>query len=410
MALFLLLCIGELLEERRPVRPAVAGFWFGMAGAIAYKIAIASPLLAVAVILACRPRWFRALLGFGAAAAAPPLLYFGIRVAIDGPRTVMAVWKDLFGAVTTGASHNHATLLSNAAQAPVATLFLLLGIVGMFLPQDLDPRTAVRRRLYTALVLAFAAFYLITNPFFYPYNFVIFMPLLAPGVLGVTAVLRSPGLRRATAVLVAASALMGGIDRAQFVTLYTSEPQEQVVKWIWTATEKDDAVFDWQGMAVGRPNIYHWWHFSGLQPRYLGGWYSVADEIRRAQVKLILVNYRLGFLSQPDQQWMRSHFVSIDSCMLAPGWAFKGEDVRRGVAFEAFLTDAAYRVQPGAVPGLFIDGQPVTPVVRLAAGRHVLTSSPGAPIPANVALFYSTPKREATRPPCLERTLIAWYF
>jgi len=249
------------------------------------------------------------------------------------------------------------------------------------------------------------------NPYIFPYNFVIFMPIVAPLIAGIEPLLqrRTARFEQLVAALLIVSAVIGGFFAVYTTIIHDNEAQNRVMHWIWQGTRPDERVYDWQGMHVGRRGIFHWWHFTGWQPRYEAGWYSVGDEVARAQVTLIIKNYRLSLLTPEDRGFMAAHFVDIDDCLMTPGWAFLPSRLRPVTTFHAFLSDAVYHVQPGAVPGVFIDGQPLANRIRLRAGLHTMTFAEGAHIPANLAIYYTTPERERTSPPCRHGRVIMWY-
>jgi len=408
MSICFIMTLTIILSGRRA---GAAGFAFGAAIALSYKIGVAGPWLLVAVVAMAKRNWLSVTIRFVAASTILPTLYFGTRIFLDGWPTFLAVWRDIFGAMGTGTSPRFAVFANSFWAGGLSWLFIFMGAIGLARPVAGDPQLTRRRHLFILLVLAFTATYVSLNPFIFPYNFVILMPLYAVSVVGVPQALRTTDrlsrLARPLIVIVPLTAALSGTPATLLSIRTTNEVQESVLQWLWHATEKQDAVFDWQGIHVGRPGVFHWWHYSGLQPKYLGGWYSVEKEIRQSQVKTVLVNYRLAWLSPADRKFIQTSFVAIDTCMLAPGWVLNGEDIRRGTVIEAFLNDATYRVQGGDDSGILINGRPIGQLERLRAGRHFITAVPGAAIPSRITIYYTTPKRERTTPPCLGGALIA---
>ena len=242
------------------------------------------------------------------------------------------------------------------------------------------------------------------NPFFFPYNFNLFAPLLATLVPGVgLLVARFDASRRAAVLAVVLTCLTGaaeGFPALAKVVVRNNTAQKRVVEWIWRATAPDEHVFDWQGISLFRPGIFHWWIFSGLAPRYdTGTWYSVADELQRYRVTLIVWNYRIGWLNAPDSAYVASHYVPIDTCLLAPGHVFRAADFAYGDAEFEPPVRGTYRID-GAVPGLLIDGAPSGGAVQLSKEKHRIGFENGATPPAAFALVYSTPLRDHAGRPC----------
>lgn len=182
------------------------------------------------------------------------------------------------------------------------------------------------------------------------------------------------------------------------------------MRWIWRATAPDEAVFDWKGQHVWRHSAYHWWHYAGFQPQYLKGKYSLEDEMRKAQVTLLIDNERFRGFTRRDRQFIDTHFIAIDSCLWGPGWWFSRDAIAHGATFDAFIADADYRVvRPRQVPrGILIDGQPLTERMHLRAGPHTIRAVPGLPLPAAIGLAFTTPRREAAgKFPCEYRAVLA---
>lgn len=392
-AAFLLGAIVMILERR----PLVAGLLYGLAVATTYKLAVAAPFVLFGLLLATR-RW-RALLAFAGAAAIAPLAYFASRVAIDGWAVVRAIAGEIAGAVGSGVSDRASAFVTAARSAPIVVL--LLGIALLL---------AVRRkgelRVYMALTASFFATYIWLNPFIFPYNFVILVPLVAPVVVG----LDGPNVgRHAVACALVIAAIVGGLPMALVSVNVTKEPQEAVIRWMWATTTPSTAAFDWQGAHVGRPGVVHWWMYTGLLPKYRNGWFSVAEELDRAQVRLVLLNYRIDWLSPRDAQFLHEHFLAVDRCLLAPGWKVPADALRRGVTIDAFLRDGSYAMWP-FVPGILLDGQPMTPRQTISRGRHVVSIVPGTPTPPVVAWTALTPQQLQAPPPCRSDTLLEWRF
>jgi hypothetical protein len=387
MSLFLMATLITILGS--PRRAALAGFLFGMAVATSFKIGVAGPLvLGVMIAVAGRRDWLRVGLRFSLACLVPVLLYFGSRIWIDGWATFLTVWGEVFGAIRTGPSSRFVTFAGSFRFGAAPWMFILIGAIGLAHPMTGDPVTTKRRQLFVTFAILLTVTYVSLNPFIYPYNFVILMPIYAALIAGVPAAVQAAThntrLLRPILIALPLIAVLSGMPTTIFATLATNEVQENVMRWLWSATEKNDAVFDWQGIHVGRPGILHWWHYNGLQPKYEDGWYSVEQEIRAKQVKTILVNYRLNGLYGRDREFFRRNFVEVDTCILVPGWMFRRDQLAEGIVFGAFLTSAVYRAQGQSLDGVFLDGKPLRPLQRIRGGAHRISAAPGVRVPSDI--------------------------
>lgn len=401
-ALALMLAAMALLEPRLKARAVFSGILCGLAVAITYKLAIAAPFLCLGAMLAATRR-VRAAIVFSAAAAVPTLSYFGARIAIDGWPVVSSTWREILGAVGSGASQRLPVFVTALFNGPLTCVFVIAGAVGFAVAGG-------RGRAYVLLASGFLATYLCLNPFIFPYNFVILMPLWAVMVAGTPQLVRNQRVLSVLAYVLPAAAVIGGSFGVAQVFSQTNDDQERIVKWVWATTSPRDAVFDWQGFVFGRPSTYHWWTYLGLVPKYQNGWYSVQSEIERAQVRLVLPNYRLTALRQDDRLFLHTHFVEVDSCILAPGWTFQGADLRKGATFTAYLRDADYVVQPAGTRGILLDGRPLLqPRQRIAPGAHVISLGPDGEAPDHIALWHLNARQLGSAPPCRGASLITWY-
>ena len=391
-----------------------SGLLFGAAIAISYKIGVVGPWLLALVIVSAGREWLRASVRFSLACLVAPVLYFGLRLYLDGWTTFISVWRDVFGAIGSGSTERFGVFANSFMVGPLSWMFIVIGSIGLAHGVAGDPLTTRRRQVYTLFVIAFTATYVAANPFIFPYNFVVLMPLFAVTVVGVPDAIRAASptgkLLRPLLLLVPLAAVFSGAPATVHSIRFTNASQVNVMRWLWDSTDKTDAAYDWQGVHLFRPGIFHWWHFSGLQKKYESGWYSVESEIRDRQVKTIFANYRLLGLHGRDRDFVQNNFVEVDTCILVPGWSFTADQIRRGTTFDAFLTNEIYRAQGPSFNGILIDDKPVRHLQRIKAGPHRLSSLPGAPVPPGLTLFYTTQRREQSAPPCMGRGVITWYL
>jgi hypothetical protein len=398
-----------LREERIPFFGA--GLCYGSAVFFSVKFGVAVPALALAVGVAARKAPLRALLRYAAGGAAATLLWQGLRALSDGWGPIVAGFRSLVGSPPGLGAPPSSEFFRRAVQvAPISSTLLVLGTIGsLALPlllwarrqpvSDLD----TRRMIYSGASILFLASFLRANPFLFPYNFVILMPILGPLLCGLPRLLpagMSPMARAILLALAVIAPVSEGVEAFSATLGRTNVAQRRVLQWIWNATEPSEHVFDWQGMHWGRRGTYHWWMFSGWVPAYrTGSMYSVADELEASQVTLVIDNYRLGWFQARDQEFFRSHYVRLDYCLFVPGRTFLPEEVRDGSAFD-LVVPGFFRIDPSdAAAGVSIDGVPAAPILNLSAGLHHLASAPGRSR-NGFRLVLSSPRRERFALPC----------
>ena len=408
-AIFLILPTLILIRRRGTFADAIkAGLLFGGAGALTYKLGIAAPIFAAAILLDGRPRRIARTFVFAVMSAIPPIGYFGLRLALDGREAFLKTWEHVFAALRFGNEADRIWLLLRMIDPALVVIAILAGAVLMlFSGRGL-------RLAYAALVLAFLMMFVVVNPFIFPYNYVILMPFLAPMVIGLDQ-LRLPGRFQAApaAVMLLTAVGTGALPIAAAVS-ESKEWEERVVKWTWTATDKSEGVFNLQGRHLWRRGMYHWWHVGGFSGQYQQDpTFNAADEMRRGQVATLIEGASYDGLRPADREFIESHYIAEDTCMLVAGWSFRREELERGATFHAFLDEAEYRVmrpEKGVVDGIEIDGQPLRTRIRLRAGTHRIVARPGAQLPPVVALAYTTPRREKEGPLCTQRGVVAIKF
>lgn len=385
-----------LLRGRRDRAFALAGVLTGAAATLSFKFLVFLPFVVIGgVIAARRERVARriALLILGMLAA--PILYAVFRIAQDGMATVLLLARDLAATAGQQTVPRTVVLIHTLKAAPLLWLAAALGACGTFYKRDGVASS------YAVLVILSVAAYIAANPFLYPYNFVVLAPLVAPLVPGIEAWLPNrAAVRATTAGLLCAAAVVQGAPAMAASVRETNFEQRRLIEWVWTATAKNERIFDWQGMHFGRQGIHHWWIFSALIPRYRSGtWYSLADEWQRAEVTLMIDNYRFGAITPSDREWLEAHYVFIAPCVLAPGHVFTpgSADV-----FEV-VVEGDYQIVPPSA-AVMVDSGRVQSRVHLTKGKYRATG------PQRFALVYTTPLREAAGPPPCPRTPILFTF
>ncbi len=421
VATLFLLAAFLLLLGKDTSRPLLAGTCFGMAVFFNIKLAVAVPAAGLAVVLTSQRTPLRALLRFAAGAILGTLVWDEVRALSDGWGPIADGLRALLSAPPTGGVALVDQFLRRAVlNAPVTVLLLVLGALGTLsapllksLRLGLQDAATDARLVYGAGALIFVAVFLRANPFLFPYNFVVLMPVLGPLLPGLSTLLprRAPPLARAGLVALATLVPVSeGLAAFSATSGRSNLAQRRVLDWIWQATDRSERVFDWQGLHWGRFGTHHWWMFSGWLPAYKAGtMYSVADELEASRVTLIVDNYRLTWLRGPDRAFVATHYARLDYCLLAPGREFSQAALSAGGSLEVFVP-GVYRLDPpDAVPRVLVDGRPSARLMNLGAGRHEVALAPGAS-PTAASLLFTTERRERFPLPCPAPTTLYYGF
>jgi hypothetical protein len=391
-ALFLLASALALLRVRPERAAAIAGLLWGCAIGTGFKVVLSLPFIVVALIVRFRRQWLAAVATFALTSTLEPLLYYSWRLWSEGWSVFLRLWKNVFAAVAAVPTNIPSVLTSFAASSPITPLAILLGLAGYGYAAVKGDREGRAGSLYGALAFGFVAATLAVNPFLFPYNFLILTPLLAPLVGGVR-LLIPPRMTIAAAAVAAGISILAVFYAApSWITVAERSNQVQIalVEWIWRATAPNEHVFDWQGLHFGRPGIYHWWTYSGLQPAYRAGAFAVQDELRQSRVSLIIDNFRIRYLTPGDARFIDLHYVRPAPCVLVPGAYFPAGTLASPQQFEV-IVPGTYRVAPAGT--VSIDGHPGSSL-RLDAGWHSVSGGPGG-----TAIYFTTARRELAGPP-----------
>jgi len=395
----LLAAANLLLNEASWHRAERIGLLLGLAIILDYKFGVASPFAALAVVLIAWPAFWRPVLRLTAGATAVVVVYLGWLIHADTWAGFSSGLRQTFTSLQVGAAKQAGVSPGQIFHlSPLTFGFMALGAIGLMCSLPLPGGR--KRAAYASIVVFFLCVFVKLNPYFFPYNFNLFAPLLAtmiPGIVFLSGLLRMKGRAVALVLLLACVTSAGeGLPALGKALSRTNAAQKRIVRWIWKATAPDEHVFDWLGMALDRPGVYHWWLFSGLRPVYQSGrWYSVADELQRYRVTLLISNYRLAWLNPSDLAYVQSHYVWIDSCLLSPGQVFRSSDVGGGGSVKFVpAVEGEYRFDPRGISGLLVDGRAPGPTFRLSREFHELSREGNSPLPPVFAVVYSTALRE----------------
>jgi hypothetical protein len=394
-AAFLLGAVLLILESRphdaqRAVRSAqrffTAGLLAGFAVVFATKLVYALPFLLAGALW--KERRFRAFASAAAGCAIAPLAYLSWRLAADGKRVVLLIARDVILA-TRIQGQTHENSFAALRSAPWLWSILAIGACALMF----------RRRgllsAYAVLATAFIIFFFTRNPFLYPYNFVILLPVAAPLLAGLD--VRPLRLRSAIIAAIFILAVVSGLNPTRRMLEETNAEQRRFVRWMWSATPPDEAVFDWQGMVFGRRSVNHWFLYGAIGRAYVDGkWFSLSEEWRRARVTWMIPNYRFEWVNPRDVQFLATHYIVAAPCLLAPGRVV--EAGRNGV-LDAVVA-GEYAIAPEGSE-LVVDGTSYRGRVALTAGPHTLAAA------TRTTITYTSARRAgAGPPPCPEGPLI----
>lgn len=362
------------------------------------KVALVIPFVVGLGFLLHGRRFWKVLLPAAAAGSAPILLYAGIiELSGLGPAYRHGIAHFLWLTTDPSTRVSRMPALTQGLRGhPAETILWAFCAASALLswisrPEDEGVRRAGRFVLGTT---AYGITYVAANPVFYPYNLVDLVPVLAlavPAAAAGRAGRQGPQIARLSTLL--GLLLAAGAAREEAWSLPRANAfQLRYLDWIRRAIRPDEKVFDLTGSHLHRYGPYHWTMISAELPSYRSGkLFSVAEELRRERVSLIVRTYRLHWLPQSDWDFIDSHYVRFEPLLFYPGRTFA---VARGKSqpFEILL-DGDYRFQSYRPNGARVDGVPVEGTVFLRAGPHTLKFTESErPF---FALVYTTPEREA---------------
>lgn len=380
-ATLLLLAILLILEGRKLIGAALC---VGFAVVFSIKLVYALPFVIAAIGVAARERRLRTMVAATASAAAPPFAYLLWRIRADTPAVVLAVFRDIQTAAGVP-EHPYENAVLALKSDPWFWILICAG-AAISLYRGVGGKRG-EEFWYASIVLTFLVVFFLRNPFLFPYNFVILVPLAVPLMLG----LRIRRFDAVVVILLSLFAVANGARGTLRMLNQNNAEQRRLIEWIWRATSPQEGVFDWQGMHFYRRGVVHWFIY-GAQ-RYVGGdWYSLADEWPRANVTLMIPNYRFDWINARDRDYLARHYVAAAPCVLIPGFVFRQAGGGGGNFTFDVAIEGDYDLQPHGVKAI-IDGRPAGPRVHFHRGLHSIE------VKGPAALLFTTRRREVAGPP-----------
>jgi hypothetical protein len=261
------------------------------------------------------------------------------------------------------------------------------------------PFAALRARElgFAAFLCAVLLAYLWVNPGPYPYLHVGVLPafaVLAAAAIGRTLLAAATPLAAGAMVaLCLALAASTSVPRLVAKTVPANGIQLATLAEIGRITAPDDRVFDLAGLYL-RPDAYPIFVMTGIMMgRYrAGGFPPIAPALDANQTVAAILNYRIGWLPEPDARFLREHFVHYGGNILVLGTRLDGLQPGESRPFRVLKT-APFRQQGSG--SLRVDGQPFSRGI-LERGAHVLSSDDGI---ASGKLILDTPEPHPTGAP-----------
>ncbi len=236
-----------------------------------------------------------------------------------------------------------------------------------------------RTRLFFPAVLGLVALEsLRLNPFPYPYLHVTVVPILAVlGGIAITAVPTWHGWTRhrvacaLVAAVAVAFALADSRDRLAKKAKPTATRQLQILRELDRVLEPNDPVFDMVGLYF-QPDGFDAYTLThaGYRQYRDGKFDRMIDAWRARGVVAIVQSYRTNWIRDPEQSFIRAHYVRYADNILLHGRSLDGLAPGSQRGFEV-LSEREFRYDgEGAIA---VDGQPFTRGV-LSRGNHIVTT------------------------------------
>jgi len=209
------------------------------------------------------------------------------------------------------------------AHDPLLCALGVLGVAGCFSGCWKNGRETL---LVVLGVLATGILFVVLNPAFYSYNFVILVPITSPfvgaGCCYALGFIKAWRWRFATAVgLLAAMPALHGPLLHRLATRATNGHQ-RVLAAALASTRPDTHVFALEGIGLFRPSIYNWRLSAISMPLYNAGRIDLQGQLRKAVPEVIIASYRIpGWLTQADRSWLSQRYYQVapDLAVLAAG-------------------------------------------------------------------------------------------
>ena len=375
------------------------GLALGLGVMSCLKVAMAVPFVLALGFLLHGRSWWKSLPLALASAAAPVALYVGlVESAGLGPGYRKGLGRFLWMASDPSARISPLIAVAESFRGHPAAAVLWAVCALAALAAWWTRRRDESTRRAGAVVLCLAAYALVyaaTNPVFLAYNFVDLAPPLALAVPAAAAGLAGQGLRVARLSGLLGLLLAAGAARETAWSLpRTNAFQLRYLDWLQEAIRPDERVFDLTGSHLHRAGPYYWQLVAAELPSYRSGkLFSVAEELRRERVSLVVRTFRLHWLPESDWAFLSDHYVRVEPLLFYPGRQFAaGQGTSQ--SFET-LVEGDYRFLSYRPEGARVDGALVGEKISLRAGPHILEfASSERPF---FALVYTTPEREAHR-------------
>jgi len=309
-------------------------------------------------------------------------LIFLIYLAITSQLQSFVLGNRILGRITqTGLQgfsiHQGAFLGLLSQDWPWLTL-ALLG-VGWYLWEG--RRSVAKRPHLATAVLLLCSVFLLGDPAFYTYNFLILLPLLSPFVAAACGCLawkiKAPWSRRAGAwILLAALPLFHGQLLWRLATRPTNKHQIELAHAI-EQTSPETVIFSLEGIGLFRPSTYDWRLSAVSTPLYMEGKIDLGDQLRKTRPEILILSYRVpGWFKPSEREWMVKNYVQVGphmallAAMVNPSAPRSSFSVPRQQTF--WVIGPACKVDG-------LDRPSRTPFV-LGPGEHHLESTGGASV------------------------------
>lgn len=282
-------------------------------------------------------------------------------------------------------------------QEGLRNLFFMAASAASLLYVALRARDGPRELRFPAFLCAVLLAYLWVNPGPYPYLHVGVLPAFA--VLAAAAIGRrllagaTPLAAAGRVVLCLALAGSTSVPRLVAKSAPANGIQLATLEEIGRITSPEDRVFDLAGLYL-RPDAYPIFVMTGIMMgRYrAGGFPPIAPALDANQAVAVLLNYRTGWLPEPDARFLRDHFVHYGGNILVLGTRLDGLRPGESRPFRVLKTGPFRQQGSGS---LRVDGQPFSRGV-LERGAHVLSTDDGI---AAGKLILDTPEPHPTGAP-----------
>ncbi len=221
---------------------------------------------------------------------------------------------------------------------------------------------AVDETLRAGGLLAFGFIYIVLNPAFYAYNFLVLLPLWSSFVgislISITNRVHRNTLRVPFAVVTVT--LLFATHSPRLLDLATRETNRDqlLLARALNATPLDTHVFALEGIGLFRPSLFDWRLSAVSLGLYQSGQIDLESQLSSQRPEIVIRSYRIpGWLSAKDKSWMLEHYVRLTPELSVLGKRLAANEVAefrlaRKAAFEiasGSLTVSGHRYADGAI-------------------------------------------------------------